>query len=242
MIGIGKTDIGKARSKNEDSIFVKNSLEGNISNLYIVADGMGGHKAGSIASSFSIKYFCEYIENNCFDNEEILDLLVSAVKYSNEKVYKMSLENSDYSNMGTTFLACTIKENMLYIAHIGDCRLYLIRQKQIAQITTDHTYVMEMVKAGEITYEQARNHPNSNVVTRALGIEEDIIIDGLFCRINDGDIVLLCSDGLSGMVTDNEILQITSDEYMTIEEKVDKLIDTANNNGGRDNISVIIIG
>lgn len=240
MTGVGITDTGLVRVNNEDSIFVSNTQVSMLPNLYIVADGMGGHKAGNIASSYSIKFFCEYI-NNCYDNE-ILDIIVSAVKYSNDKVYSMSLDNDDYYNMGTTFLAAVINDSKLYIAHVGDCRLYIIRNEKIYQITTDHTYVMEMVKAGEITYDEAKIHPKRNIITRALGIEIGITVDGLINDVLEGDIILICSDGLSNMLTDNEILQIVNNSETEIPQKSKELINTANNNGGRDNISVIVIG
>lgn len=240
MTGVGITDTGLVRVNNEDSIFVSNTQVSMLPNLYIVADGMGGHKAGNIASSYSIKFFCEYI-NNCYDNE-ILDIIVSAVKYSNDKVYSMSLDNDDYYNMGTTFLAAVINDGKLYIAHVGDCRLYIIRNERIYQITTDHTYVMEMVKAGEITYDEAKIHPKRNIITRALGIEIGITVDGLINDVLEGDIILICSDGLSNMLTDNEILQIVNNSETEIAQKSKELINTANNNGGRDNISVIVIG
>lgn len=240
MTGVGITDTGLVRVNNEDSIFVSNTQVSMLPNLYIVADGMGGHKAGNIASSYSIKFFCEYI-NNCYDNE-ILDIIVSAVKYSNDKVYSMSLDNDDYYNMGTTFLAAVINDGKLYIAHVGDCRLYIIRNEKIYQITTDHTYVMEMVKAGEITYDEAKIHPKRNIITRALGIEIGITVDGLINDVLEGDIILICSDGLSNMLTDNEILQIVNNSETEIAQKSKELINTANNNGGRDNISVIVIG
>lgn len=240
MTGVGITDTGLVRVNNEDSIFVSNTQVSMLPNLYIVADGMGGHKAGNIASSYSIKFFCEYI-NNCYDNE-ILDIIVSAVKYSNDKVYSMSLDNDDYYNMGTTFLAAVINDGKLYIAHVGDCRLYIIRNEKIYQITTDHTYVMEMVKAGEITYDEAKIHPKRNIITRALGIEIGITVDGLINDVLEGDIILICSDGLSNMLTDDEILQIANNSETEIAQKSKELINTANNNGGRDNISVIVIG
>lgn len=240
MTGIGKTNKGRVRMQNEDSIFVSNTGIGNLPNIFIVADGMGGHKAGDIASNFSIKYFCEYIHNNHFE-DEILDLLIGGVKYSNENVYKMSLQDDNYTNMGTTFLAAVVKDGKIYIAHVGDSRLYIIRGGEIFQVTTDHTYVMEMIKAGEITYLEAKNHPNRNVITRALGVGNEILVDGIFSNVLEDDIVLICSDGLSSMITDNEILQIVSQKNLLLENKLDKLIEAANNNGGCDNISVILI-
>jgi len=241
MLGFGKTDIGKVRKQNEDSILVVNQTDGYISNIFVIADGMGGHKAGDVASNYAIKFFWEFIKKN-INESEILDTLVGAVKYSNEKVFNMAVNNEKYFEMGTTFLAVTIKDDRLYIAHVGDCRVYIIRNHQIAQVTTDHTYMMEMIKAGAISYEQAKVHPDRNIITRALGVESDIIVDGLFCKILNNDIILLCSDGVYGMLTDKEIFDIIDNEKFDIIQKTDKLIQCANDNGGKDNISAIVIG
>ncbi|MBR1737615.1 MAG: serine/threonine-protein phosphatase, partial [Firmicutes bacterium] len=139
MIGFGKTDIGKVRPLNEDTLYIRDSAIGCLENLYIVADGMGGHNAGEVASNEAVRFFCEYIENNTCD--EILDLMVSALRYANKKVYEMSLENEGYSNMGTTFVGATFKDDMGYFVHVGDSRVYITRGNKIHQITTDHTYV-----------------------------------------------------------------------------------------------------
>lgn len=241
MIGFGKTDIGRRRELNEDSIFVSNIPVGELPNLYIVADGMGGHNAGEIASSLSVEYFCEFISNNSLKDDEILDTIVGGVKYANDKVYQESLKNESYSNMGTTFLASVIKNDRIYIAHVGDCRLYKSNSNEMLQITTDHTYVMEMLKAGEISFDEAQNNPKSNIITRAVGVDSDVNVDGLFCDISENDRIILCSDGLYGMLTDKEIFDIISDTRFSVEEKVGRLIESALSNGGKDNISVIVI-
>lgn len=241
MIGFGKTDIGRRRELNEDSIFVSNIPVGELPNLYIVADGMGGHNAGEIASSMSVEYFCEFISNNSLKDDEILDTIVGGVKYANDKVYQESLKNESYSNMGTTFLASVIKNDRIYIAHVGDCRLYKSNSNEMLQITTDHTYVMEMLKAGEISFDEAQNNPKSNIITRAVGVDSDVNVDGLFCDISENDRIILCSDGLYGMLTDKEIFDIISDTRFSVEEKVGRLIESALSNGGKDNISVIVI-
>lgn len=241
MIGFGKTDIGRRRELNEDSIFVSNIPVGELPNLYIVADGMGGHNAGEIASSLSVEYFCEFISNNSLKDDEILDTIVGGVKYANDKVYQESLKNESYSNMGTTFLASVIKNDRIYIAHVGDCRLYKSNNNEMLQITTDHTYVMEMLKAGEISFDEAQNNPKSNIITRAVGVDSDVNVDGLFCDISENDRIILCSDGLYGMLTDKEIFDIISDTRFSVEEKVGRLIESALSNGGKDNISVIVI-
>ena len=143
--------------------------------------------------------------------------------------------------MGTTLLATTIKNNKIFIAHVGDCRLYGIRNNKIAQMTSDHTYVMDLFKAGVISKEEAENSKESNVLTRALGTEKNVKADALFCDIFEDDIFIMCSDGLSDMLTDDEIFQLASKKSVPTQEKVENLIQEANNNGGRDNIAVIII-
>ena len=171
----------------------------------------------------------------------MLDLLVSALAYANEQVFKLSKTNKQYENMGTTLLATTIKNNKIFVAHVGDCRLYGIRNNKIAQMTSDHTYAMDLFKAGIISREEAENSKDSNVLTRALGTEKNVKADALFCDVFKDDIFIMCSDGLSDMVTDDEIFKIASNSNISIEEKVESLIQSANDNGGKDNIAVIVI-
>ncbi len=241
MTGVGKSDIGKIRSCNEDSIFVRNYNIGCLDNLYIVADGMGGHKSGEVASSSAIRFFCEFIERKTEKNE-ILDTLVEGVGYANKKVNEMSKTDEIYSNMGTTFLAASVSNDKIYIAHVGDSRLYIIRNNEIKQITSDHTYVMDMVRSGFITKEEARIHPDRNIITRALGVDENLSIDGIFNKLFYGDIVIMCSDGLYEMIDDNDILDIAGSEILSLEQKAEKMIEFANSLGGKDNVSVVLIG
>lgn len=239
MLGIGKTNIGKKRKKNEDSILVKNDGYGLLPNLYIVADGMGGHKAGNVASDSAIKYFCQFVEEN--KNSEILDTLVEGVIYANEKVYDMSCENIDYYNMGTTFIAAVVDKGHTYIAHVGDSRLYKITNEVIQQITSDHSYVEELIKAGKITHEEARNHPQKNAITRAVGTDDEVVVDGLITPVKSGDIILMCTDGLCNMLKDEEIADVAGNSNLSVEQRIDCLIEMANDRGGLDNISIIII-
>lgn len=238
MIGFGNTDVGKVRKANQDFVYINNEKIGSLDNLYIVADGLGGHKAGEIASEASIDFFEQFIYET--KDDETLDLLVSALAYANECVFKLARKNKEYENMGTTLLASTIKNNKIYIAHVGDCRLYGIRKGKILQMTSDHTYTMDLLKAGIISKEEAENSKDSNILTRALGTDKNVKADALFCDIYEDDIFLMCSDGLSDMVSDEEILQILSTNIST-EQKVKNLIQRANDNGGRDNIAVIVI-
>ncbi len=241
MTGVGKTHIGKIRKCNEDTIFVCNTNIGSLPDLYIVADGMGGHRSGDVASRNAVEHFCRFA-GSLEGEYEILDVLVDSAKYANRKVYQMSLESDEYTNMGTTFLAAVLCDGKVYIAHIGDCRLYIIRNGSIRQITSDHTYVMELVKSGMISREEAAVHPERNIITRALGVDGDISVDGLFESVLSDDIIIICSDGLYEMIDDNKILEIAADKNLNLECKADKLIEAANINGGKDNISVVLIG
>lgn len=238
-IGIGKSDIGKVRTNNEDSIFVSNEKIGSLPNLYIVADGMGGHNAGEVASSLAIDFFIKFI-NNYKGNMTIETALLQGAKTANREVYTLSVENVTQSGMGTTFTVCVVDNERLYFAHIGDSRLYLVSKSGIAQISEDHTFVNEMFKSGELTQSQAQNHPRRNMLTRALGTEDDTEVDIGCMAISEEQSILICSDGLTNMLSDKEIFKLMNEETDN-SVRISKLIETANNNGGFDNISVIII-
>ena len=241
MKSIGITDLGLRRENNEDSIFIHDDNYGSLPNLYIVADGMGGNNSGEIASSRAIEYFCQYVRNNSFSNDEdILDFITSGIAFSNSRIYEDSTANEELAGMGTTMTVCSVKNSKVYIAHIGDSRLYIVGGGSMAQLTTDHSYVNEMVKAGEITEVEARVHPKRNIITRALGVHESVEVDGRLIMAYANDHLLLCSDGLTNMITDQEIYS-TITENSDIKLKAEKLIRLAIENGGHDNISVILI-
>lgn len=240
MVGVGKSNIGMLRARNEDSILVSNEAIGVLPNAFVVADGMGGHKAGNIASASAIEGFTEFVKKAENENEEILDVMISAVNYANDLVHRLSQECEEYSNMGSTFIACCIDKSSAYIAHVGDSRLYLYRQGGLTQITNDHSLVAEMVRAGRLTEEEAETDYRRNVITRAVGTDCFVNIDGIITPIQAGDSILMCSDGLSNMVAKSGIKKIL-DMNVSDEQKVDALIAEANDNGGADNISVIII-
>ena len=239
MYGFGASHIGRVRLKNEDAIFVSNTLIGNLNNLYIVADGMGGHKAGNIASTKAIEAYVDNVKNSI--DEEALDTMVSAIAMANKVVYNLSNSNEEYSNMGTTLVACTINDSNAYIAHIGDSRVYKISGTNIEQVTNDHSYVAEMVRAGKMTKEEAITHPQRSCITRAIGTDMVAIADGLIVKVEPEDKILLCSDGLSNMIDEKVLLEIGNNEGMNTEDKVELLIELANAKGGLDNISVILI-
>ena len=235
-----KSDIGKAREMNQDYYYIS-SPEDKI-NLNILADGMGGYKGGEIASKIATTTVKSYIETNfekvAYDKEEILKLIKSAIEYANMVVYEKSKENEELEGMGTTLEVCLIYNNKAYIGHLGDSRIYRIRKEFIRKITTDHSYVQKLVKDGTISKEEAEHHPKKNMLTKALGctpfVEPDVTIKGF---IKD-DILLICSDGLTNMVDDKKIYETVRQDS---EKAVDQLIEKANNAGGYDNITVIII-
>ena len=237
-IGVGATDMGKVRNNNEDSIAVYNKKMGVLPNLYIVADGMGGHNAGEVASRRAIDFFVEFIINRI--DLSPINIMEQGVQYANDNVYQMSITKSGYLGMGTTFTACTIIDGCMYYAHVGDSRMYLVDKIEMKQISEDHTYINEMLKTGSITKEESLVHPKRNMLTRALGTEEYIVVDtGIVTNIKDFT-VLMCSDGLTGLVSDEEIYKLMLKE-MNSEDKARKLIELANENGGTDNVSVIIL-
>ena len=235
-----KSVIGMCRKNNEDYIFAGNEK---FSNLFIVADGMGGCNAGEIASSLAVQSFVYELSNNIdiFNNDEyLLDLLVSAVRKSNDIVHLKSWEINEFSGMGTTIDAVVIRNNKLLGIHIGDSRVYLFRDNKLMQITEDHSFVADLVKLGVINEFEAEHHPNKNLITRALGTRYVIDVDTIKLDLLKNDIILLCTDGLNTMISDNEIKEVLTMNN-SIYEKVDILIDRANNAGGVDNISLILI-
>lgn len=233
MKAVGNSVIGMRRTNNEDAIYINEQK-----NLYLVADGMGGCNAGEVASSTAISAFVEAMENA--ENGETLDKMMSAIAQCNKKVYQKSRENVEFLDMGTTLVAVTVENEKMFIVHVGDSRVYLFRENNLQQITTDHSYVMELVKIGGITREEAEVHPKRNIITRAIGIREEVEADTVIEDVKQGDKILLCTDGLSNMVSKGEMTKILIEQCST-EEKVKKLVVLANEKGGLDNISLILI-
>ena len=235
-----KSDIGRERKTNEDFYYVSKP-EDKI-RLFILADGMGGYKGGEIASNLAIKCTKNYIENNFKetpkDRESLIQLIASSMEYANMVVYEKSRENKEYEGMGTTLEVCLIYNNKAYIGHIGDSRIYRIRKTFIRKLTTDHSYVQKLVKDGTITKEEAEKHPKKNMLMKALGcnafVEPDVSVKG-FLR---DDILLISSDGLTNMVKQEDIFKIAKGN---IEKAPIRLVDLANENGGLDNITVVVI-
>lgn len=232
------TDMGITREMNQDYFFTSEEPLGHLPNLFVVADGMGGHKAGEFASRFTVETIVKEVKKcRKRDLEEILQYAISA---ANEALKEYARTHTEMSGMGTTVVAATVRGDRLLAANVGDSRLYLVGNK-IRQITEDHSLVMEMVRIGEITREQARNHPDKNIITRAIGAEKDVEVDFFRAKIREGDKILLCSDGLTNMVKNSEIKMILNREELSLAEKVELLVDTANKNGGKDNITVVVV-
>ena len=244
MYAAGLSATGLVRSHNEDVIFYTTEPIGPLPNLFIVADGMGGHNAGEVASAKSREFSCEFIRNaslvNSPTSQDILDILTAAAHAANNAVFKYGTSDPACYGMGTTFSACSIVGTTLAAAHIGDSRIYTVGAGHIAQITTDHTVVQEMVQAGSLTPQEAKTHPRRNIITRVLGCDADITADGFLHDLTGVDSVLLCSDGLTDMLSDDVILKLVS-QNASAESRAEALINAANDQGGIDNISAIII-
>lgn len=231
------TDIGKKRKLNQDFVYTSDEAVGNLPNVYIVADGMGGHNAGDYASKCAVETVAREIRGS-FEKSPIR-ILSKAIRVANDQIRRKAREDASLLGMGTTMVVATCLGRYLQVANVGDSRLYIIND-EIRQITRDHSLVEEMVRMGGLNREAARNHPDKNIITRAIGARDTIEIDFFNEELKSGDIVLMCSDGLTNMLEDEEIGRILKGEG-TIEERAGKLIEAANNNGGKDNIAVILI-
>lgn len=236
MKAYAKTDIGSKRSMNQDYMYCNTEPVGGFQNLLIVADGMGGHRAGDYASRLCVETMVQSLEKSA--HKTPVSLFEEAVTAANKAVFEESASHVEYEGMGTTVVACTLEENTLYIANIGDSRLYLIRDG-IEQITDDHSLVEEMVKQGNITESEARIHPQKNIITRALGINEEVQADFFEIDVEQGDVIMLCSDGLSNMIEDEDMEYIVKNSD-TLQTAAESLVARANENGGNDNITVVL--
>lgn len=235
-----KSDVGKVREVNEDAFYISNSLDE--VQLYMLADGMGGYNGGEIASKLAIQSAKNYIENNFKeiekDKDSIIQLIGSSIEYANMVVYEKAKENKELSGMGTTLEVCLIYNNRAFIGHVGDSRIYRIRKEFMRKLTQDHSYVQKLVKDGTITQEEAAHHPQKNMLMKALGcnafVEPDVMVKGFL----KDDILIMNSDGLTNLVSQEEIFK---EAKKNIEQATKNLVQMANDNGGYDNITVIII-
>lgn len=235
-----KTDIGLVRKENQDSSAY--SVISSDCVWAVVCDGMGGANGGKTASSTAVNYISECIGREYrddMDDEALSELLINAVDEASLKIYKLAMEDYDLAGMGTTCDLVFVRGSVAHVVHVGDSRTYSIRNGRILQITEDHSLVQEMVRRGELTPDQAMNHPNKNLITRALGISHDVHIDYIEAEFSQGDTLLICSDGLSNYVS-------KADMVRTVEENegelmIDTLVEIAKRHGGHDNITVTVI-
>jgi serine/threonine protein phosphatase PrpC len=242
------TDVGRKRKGNEDSLYVNPEQ-----NLFVVADGMGGHAAGEIASRVAVDSINEFVCLTSGDEEITwpfgLDETISydgnrlktAIRYANRKVLEATKERADYEGMATTIVAVLVDGQEANLAHVGDSRVYLLRDGEISQLTADHSWVNEQVLSGVISADQARSHPLRNVVTRALGGKPDLQVDMTVHKLLPGDHLLLCSDGLTTMLHDDDIARIVKDAGGDVKKAARELVDAANAKGGEDNITVLLL-
>ena len=231
------TDTGALREMNQDYFFASDEPVGNLPNLYIVADGMGGHKAGDYASRYTTQRIVASVSRN--PGDEPVTILKEAIETANKLLITESAEDESKRGMGTTLVAATVIGRHLVVANIGDSRLYIIN-RDIRQITRDHSLVAEMVRIGEVPVSEARKHPDKNIITRAIGAGDDVDADFFEVDLNEGDRILICTDGLTNMVEDQDIRDIVL-QNIPLEERVELLVRTANRNGGKDNITVMMI-
>jgi len=243
----GVTDVGRRRKNNEDYFGIFDEQ-----GLFVVADGMGGHAAGEVASSTAVQAVAEFVALTAKETDItwpwgvdpnltlVANRLKTAVRFGNQKVLDLSLTQADYEGMATTIVGVLFEEATAHIAHVGDSRLYLINSSGIRQITVDHSWVLEQVALGVLTADQARSHPLRNVVTRAIGAAPELNVDITSHDMNPGDLLLLCSDGLSGMVVDSELERIVK-ANADPKEAAAALVAEANAKGGEDNITVLLV-
>ncbi len=227
----------RVREVNQDYIFCSMEPVGKLPNLFLVADGMGGHKAGDLASRYTVETLTDSIKKSDSDNP--ITIINDAIVEANKKLLEKAAESEQYSGMGTTLVVCTIIGESMYVANVGDSRLYLY-DGRLSQITRDHSLVAEMVALGKLGRDEARRHEKKNVITRAIGGSKEVMADFFEAELTAGNRIIMCSDGLSNMVEDEEIEQILSSD-IPIEDKTKQLLGRANENGGKDNIAVVII-
>mgnify|MGYP000484362234 CR=1 FL=1 len=231
------THVGQRRETNQDYMYTSETSVGRLPDLFLVADGMGGHAAGDYASRFTVEKIVEYVTES--EESEPVTVLGEAVRYANEHLLAEANADASKAGMGTTIVAAVVVGDKLYTANVGDSRLYVINQERITQITRDHSLVEEMVRLGEMDKEDAKVHPDKNIITRAIGAKADVEVDFYEHRLKRGDIILMCTDGLSNMVEDEELFHIVQGSR-DIVEAGEMLVEAAKENGGTDNIGVVL--
>ncbi|AZV56256.1 Stp1/IreP family PP2C-type Ser/Thr phosphatase [Clostridium sp. AWRP] len=232
MVGI-LSDVGKVRKLNEDFVDFYN---GKNFNLYVIADGMGGHNAGEVASRIAVETTISYMKSNETSNME--EDLLKAVSVANDKIYELSISNSQFGGMGTTITVCLVKDKDMIVANVGDSSCYVAKYDGITKVTKDHSLVQQLVDEGSITEEEAAIHPNKNIITRALGTNKSVKVDIFKVNLEDVNRVIMCTDGLSNGVNMNEMYDIIMNNNN--EDACKQLIELSKLRGGKDNISVIV--
>jgi len=236
-----KSDTGKVRQINEDSYNIIQGIPG-ITATFVIADGMGGHNSGEVASKIAVDSVSNYLLQSVGkfnDENEIKSYIKDAIKKANIEIFNKSNENEIFFGMGTTFTATVILNKRLIIGHVGDSRVYVLRKGKMIQLTIDHSFIEELIKKGTLTREEAENHPKRNVITRALGCEEDIEIDTYLADMIENDVFILCTDGLTNMLSESEIRNIIINAE-SLDEACNGLVKKALKKGGEDNITVIL--
>ena len=237
MYSVALTDVGRKRLVNQDTVYISDTPVGVLPNLYIVADGMGGEKAGDYASKSLIGYMLTYIEHTI---KMPVTAIQGAIEYANANLFAEGSKNPNLSGMGTTVVAASIIDNTLHVFNVGDSRCYVLDENSISQITKDHSLVEMLVSKGEITRESAEYKENKSKITRAVGAEKKVLIDSFEVELFGNEYVLLCSDGLTNMVDDRKILNIISSSA-GVKSSAKRLVEEANLSGGNDNISILLI-
>lgn len=235
----GKTDIGIKRHSNQDTFALKTLDDGSV--LAVVCDGMGGANAGNVASKTATEVIVSFFERSYrrgLNSEGIMALLQSAILSANIEIYGKSQKDEELKGMGTTVVAAFVSSGLCVVSHVGDSRAYLVSD-EVVQLTRDHSVVQSLVESGKLTPEEARVHPRRNVITRALGIEPEVLVDSDEHIVKEGEVLLLCSDGLSNFVSTKEIKEIFG--AVSFEEVTEALVEKANKNGGGDNITVVTV-
>lgn len=230
------TDVGMVRSINQDYVVATDEPLGPLPNLLVVADGMGGHKAGDFASKYTVEVLEEELKHSIKEGPE--EILKDAIGTANRKLIEAAGKDIKLEGMGTTLVVATVIGHTLHFANVGDSRLYLIN-KDIHQLSRDHSLVEEMLRLGGINEEEAKHHPDKNIITRAIGVKDEVEADFYEYSLKKGDIILMCTDGLSNMVEDEEMFSIIKGSR-DIVEAGQKLVERANANGGKDNIGVVL--
>ncbi|MFT5430167.1 MAG: serine/threonine protein phosphatase PrpC [Myxococcota bacterium] len=244
----GLTDVGMKRTHNEDNLELVPEH-----NLFIVADGMGGHASGEVASQIAIETVSGFFRDSHADEDitwpfkedknrtYVGNMFVNSVRYANLRVFQKSVEDVQYKGMGTTFVGVAFHENKHYVAHVGDSRCYRVRNKQLSQITEDHSLLNDYKKMAKLTPEEERNFPHKNIIVRALGMKESVEVDLGTGEIEPGDLYVLCSDGLNGELEDPEILELALTHWDDLDAMSKAYVAEANAHGGKDNVTVICV-